>query len=92
MREHLIEICFDEMTMSVLINVDEVLYSASSCNVILEEKKKAKQLWQQDRNKEKNNKKKIYIRLLPVANVAIRFIAFFRVFTDIEFFSSFFET
>ena len=48
MREHLIEICFDEMTMSILINVDEVLYSASSCNVILE-RKNAKQLWQQER-------------------------------------------
>ena len=36
-------------------------------------------------NKEKNNKRKktIYVRLLPVANVAIRFIAFLRVFTDI---------
>ena len=58
MREHLIEISLDEMTMSILINVDVVLYSTSSCNVILEGKI-AKQPWQQDRNKEKNNKKKI---------------------------------
>ena len=27
------------MTMSILINMDEMLYSASSCNVILERKK-----------------------------------------------------
>ena len=79
----MIEIYFDEMTMSILINMDEMLYSASSCNVILE-RKNAKQLWQQERKQEKNNKKKtIYVRLLPVANVAIRFIAFLRVFTDI---------
>ena len=39
MREHLFEIYFDEMTMSILINMDEMLYSASSCNVILERKK-----------------------------------------------------
>ena len=58
MREHLFEIYFDEMTMSILINMDEMLYSASSCNVILERKKNAKQLWQQERKQEKNNKKK----------------------------------
>ena len=45
------------MTMSILINMDEMLYSASSCNVILE-RKNAKQLWQQERKQEKNNKKK----------------------------------
>ena len=33
--------------MSILINMDEMLYSASSCNVILE-RKNARQLWQQD--------------------------------------------
>ena len=38
MRDHLFEIYFDEMTMSILINMDEILYSASSCNVILERK------------------------------------------------------
>ena len=81
------------MTMSILINMDEMLYSTSSCNVILE-RKNAKQLWQQERKQrvEQQEKKTIYVRLLPVANVAIGFIAFFRVFTDIEFFSSFFET
>ena len=57
MRDHLFEIYFDEMTMSILINMDEILYSASSCNVILE-RKNAKQLWQQERKQEKNNKKK----------------------------------
>ena len=57
MREHLFEIYFDEMTMSILINMDEMLYSASSYNVILE-RKNAKQLWQQERKQEKNNMKK----------------------------------
>ena len=57
MREHLFEIYFDEMTMSILINMDEMLHSASSYNVILE-RKNAKQLWQQERKQEKNNKKK----------------------------------
>ena len=47
------------MTMSILINMDEMLYSTSSCNVILE-RKNAKQLWQQERKQrvEQQEKKK----------------------------------
>ena len=51
MRELFIEIYFDEMTMSILINMDEMLYSASSCNVILE-RKNAKQLHVATRTKQ----------------------------------------
>ena len=45
--------------MSILINMDEMLYSTSSCNVILE-RKNAKQLWQQERKQrvEQQEKKK----------------------------------
>ena len=83
------------MTMSILINMDEMFYSASSCNVILERENAKITVTTRTKAKSRTtgkNKKAIYVRLLPVANVAIRFIAFFRVFTDIEFFSSFFET
>ena len=76
------EIYFDEMTMSILINMDEMLYSASSCNVILE-RKMQNNCGNKNENKRTTRKKTIYVRLLPVANVAIRFIAFLRVFTDI---------
>lgn len=78
------EIYFDEMTMSILINMDEMLYSASSCNVILERKKcKTTVATRTKTREEQQEKKTIHVRLLPVANVAIRFIAFLRVFTDI---------
>ena len=81
------------MTMSILINMDEMFYSASSSNVILERENAKIAVTIRTKAKSRTTgKKKIYVRLLPVANVAIRFIAFFRVFTDIEFFSSFFET
>ena len=71
------------MTMSILINMDEMLYSASSCNVILEIKKCKTTVAARTKTREEQQEKKIYVRLLPIANVAIRFIAFLRVFTDI---------
>ena len=45
--------------MSILINMDEMLYSTSSCNVILE-RKNAKQLWQQERKQRVEQQQMMY--------------------------------